>query len=149
MGQRAEVDEAGFTLLELVVTLLILALAAALAVPAVGRGADALRARAEVARFAALLRHAREQAIATQTPHALAVDPVARRVTITAGAEEVRETRALPADLTVQAEPPPALTVRFEPQGVSSGGRFRVTAGAARYRVTVDPLTGRVRSERE
>ena len=62
---------------------------------------------------------------------------------------EVRETRALPERLTVEATPPPALTVRFEPQGGSSGGDFRLASGAITYRVTVDALTGRVRSSRQ
>lgn len=149
MGRRGEVGPAGFTLLELVVTLMILALAAALVMPAAGRGTDTIRTRAEVARFSAMLRHAREQAIATQRPHTVVVDPVAHQVTIRAGADEVRETRALPAHLSVQAVPPPALSVRFEPHGVSTGGDFRVAAGSIRYRVTVDPLTGRVRAARQ
>jgi len=38
--------------------------------------------------------------------------------------------------------------VSFEPQGGSSGGDFRLTAGTVVYRVTVDALTGRVRSGR-
>lgn len=147
MGRRLDVDRRGFTLLELLVTLLVLAVALGLAVPTIGRSLEGVRTRAEVARFAALLRHAREQAITTRRPHSLVVEPSAHRVMILGG-DEVRETRALPADLTVEAEPPPALTVRFEPQGVSTGGTFWLSAGAVRYRVTVDPLTGRVRTER-
>jgi prepilin-type N-terminal cleavage/methylation domain-containing protein len=150
MGRRPAVahPEGGFTLLELVVTLLVLALAVGIVLPTVGRSTDAIRGRAEVARFSAMLRHAREQAITTQRPHTFVVDPGTHRIAITAGADEVRETRALPADLVVQAEPPPALSVRFEPHGVSSGGAFWVTAGTSRYLVTVDALTGRVRAAR-
>lgn len=148
MGRRQAVGERGFTLLELVVTLMVLALAIGLAMPAIGRSTETIRTRAEVARFAALLRHAREQAITTRRAHSFVVDPAAHRVRIVAGDDEVRETRALSADLTVEAEPPTALAVRFEPHGVSTGGDFRVASGAARYRVTVDALTGRVRAER-
>ena len=149
MGRRPEVGQQGFTLLELIVTLLILAIATGLAAPAIGRSAETIRARAEVARFSALLRHTREQAITTRRPHSLTVDPIAHKVAIVAGDDEVRETRALPADLAIEADPPPALTVRFEPHGVSSGGSFRVTTGAVRHRVRVDGLTGRVKAERE
>jgi hypothetical protein len=49
----------------------------------------------------------------------------------------------------VVANPPPALTVRFEPQGSSSGGEFHLTSGDIRYRVTVEAVTGRVRNQRE
>jgi general secretion pathway protein H len=147
MGQRAEVGARGFTLLELLATLMVLALALAVVGPAVGRTSETLRTRAEVARFAALLRHTREQAILTQQPHAFIVDAAAHRITIQAG-DEVKETRSLPEHLGIQAEPPPALTVRFEPQGTSSGGTFRVSAGRIHYRITVDGLTGRVKSVR-
>ncbi len=147
MGQRVEIDERGFTLLELLVTLLVLAVVLSLAGPTIGRSVEGVRTRAEVARFAAMLRHTREQAITTRRPHSLLVDPPGHRVMIMSD-DEVRETRALPEHLAVEAEPPPALTVRFEPYGVSNGGTFWLTAGAIRYRVTVDPLTGRVRAER-
>ena len=125
-GQR------GFTLLELIVALLVIALAVGFAVPAIGRSTESLRVRAEVAGFAAMLRHARERAIVTSTAQA-----------------EVRETRPLSERLTIDADPPPALTVRFEPQGGSNGGDFRVSSGTIVYRVTVDALTGRVRSVRQ
>jgi prepilin-type N-terminal cleavage/methylation domain-containing protein len=148
MDQRAATLAApGFTLLELVVTLMVLALALAVVGPTIGRTTDTIRTRAEVARFSALFRHAREQAITTQRPHELIVDPAAHRVTLRAG-DEVRQTRSLPEHLTVQAEAA-ALTVRFEPHGTTSGGDFRVASGNTRYRVTVDALTGRVRTARE
>ena len=149
MGQRHEVDAKGFTLLELIVTLFVIALAVGIVVPVVGRGTETLRGRSEIARFSAMLRHARDQAITTRRGHAVVIDPAAHRATIVAGLDEVRQTRALPPELRVEANPPQALIVRFEPNGVSSGGEFRLTAGHTRYRVIVDPLTGRVRAERQ
>jgi type II secretion system protein H len=146
--RAAAVAAPGFTLLELIVTLMVLALALAVVGPTIGRTTETIRTRAEVARFSAFLRHAREQAITTQRSHDLIFEPAVHRVTLRAG-EEVRATRSLPEHLTVQAEPPPALTVRFEPHGTSSGGTFRVASGSIRYRVTVDALTGRVRTARE
>jgi hypothetical protein len=65
------------------------------------------------------------------------------------GDGEVRESRAIPERLEIVATPPPALTVRFDPQGASSGGDFRLATGSIAYRVKVDALTGRVRSARE
>ena len=152
MGYRTELtDRRGFTLLELVVTLSVLALAVGLAVPTIARSTDAIRVRADVAGFSALLRHARERAIVTRTSQAVVVDPAGRRINLVAGGPEgdVRESRALPERLTVEADPPPALVVRFEPQGGSSGGDFRLSSRGVVYRVTVDALTGRVRSGRQ
>ena len=148
MGEHQQVGAPGFTLLELLVTLAVLAVALAVVGPSIGRTTETIRARAEVARFSALLRHTREQAITGRRPHALVVDPAAHRVNIVVD-EEVRESRPLPEHLGIEAEPPGSLTVRFEPQGTSNGGIFRVTSGGLDYRVTVDPLTGRVRIERQ
>src|SRR5204862_8155364 len=146
--QQHEIDDRGFTLLELIVSLLVIALAMGIVIPAVGRGTEALRGRSEVAAFAAMLRHARDQAITTRRGHAVVIDPAGHRARILAVPDEVRQTRALPADLEIEAIPPQALTVRFDPNGVSSGGEFRLATKSIRYRVTVDPLTGRVRAER-
>jgi Tfp pilus assembly protein FimT len=131
------------------VTLLVLALAVGLVAPAVGRSTQAIRARAEVSRFAALLRHTREQAITSRQPQVLVIDPAEHRVIIGTGDKDAKETLPLPANLTITGNPPQALTVRFEPHGVSSGGEFLAQSGDVRFRVTIDPLTGRVRSVRE
>jgi prepilin-type N-terminal cleavage/methylation domain-containing protein len=140
----------GFTLLELIVTLFVILLTIGLAVPVIGRSSDAIRARSDVAGFSAVLRHARERAITSRQSHAVVIDLATRKMTVLAGGldGDVKETRTLPERLTVQATPPPALTVRFEPEGTSSGGEYRVTAGDVVYRVTVDPITGRVRNTR-
>jgi general secretion pathway protein H len=148
MGKRGQVGAQGFTLLELIVTLFVIALAVGVVVPVVGRSTETLRGRADIARFSAMLRHARDQAITTRRGHALVVDLAAHRATIVAAPDEVRQVRTLSADLRVEATPPDALTVRFEPNGLSSGGNFRLTTGRTRYRVTVDPVTGRVKAER-
>lgn len=148
MGNRAEIASRGFTLLELIVTLFLIALTAAVVGPAVGRRVETVQARADVAGFLAVFRHAREQAITTQHPFSVVVDPVGHRVTLLTGEDEVRSVRTLPARVTIEADPPPALTVKFQPQGLSTGGDFRFTSGKVRYRVTIDPITGRVRSTR-
>lgn len=149
MGNRPEVGARGFTLLELLVTLFLIALALSLVAPALGRTSDTVRARAEVAGFSAVLRHAREQAITTRQAHTVVVDAAAHRLTITTGDDEVRRTRALPTRLVVEAVSRDALAMRFEPHGASSGGEFRLTSGGITYRVSVDPITGRVRNTRE
>jgi type II secretory pathway pseudopilin PulG len=133
----------------LIVTLLILMVIMGLAVPVVGRSSDAVRSRAEVAAFSAVLRHARERAITRRQPQTVVIDQTNRTMTIQEGSDnEVRDTRPLPERITVEATPPPALTVRFEPQGTSSGADYKVKAGDVVYRVTVDPITGRVKNTR-
>ncbi|HYE91285.1 MAG TPA: GspH/FimT family pseudopilin [Terriglobales bacterium] len=169
MGRRPEVAR-GFTLLELIVTLAVLGVAAAVVTPAIGRGTESLRARADVAGFAATLRHAREMAIAQQRPHRVVVDAPGHRLSIEgapvpAGARPARDADARPAEAE-GTEPPdrpktrtlsPRLTIEpvsasevvFDARGIASGGEFKLTSGGIAYRVTVDRLTGRVRSVRE
>jgi prepilin-type N-terminal cleavage/methylation domain-containing protein len=149
MGPEPKVDARGFTLLELIVTLVVLAVAVGLVAPAIGRSTETLRARAEVAGFSATFRHAREQAITTRQPYTVAVNPANRLLTVTTGEDEVRWTRTLSSHIEIRAETPAALTVHFEPQGTSSGGEFHVSSGKVSYRVTIDPVTGRVRNQRE
>jgi len=185
MGQRPEVAR-GFTLLELIITLAVLAVAMAVVTPAIGRGTESLRARAEVAGFAATLRHAREQAITTQRSYRVVVDTDARKISVStlpgqdpmsisqprpsgqAGPRsvtspsdsswpndsgdvlkktEVNETRAISSRLVVEALQ--GSEVIFDTRGGANGGDFKLTAGDIVYRVTVDRLTGRVRSSRE
>ena len=130
-------------------TLLILMILVGLSVPVVGRSSDAVRSRAEVAGFSAFLRHARERAITSRVSQTVVIDPTNRTMTVLAGPEaEVRETRPLPERMTVEATPQAAFTVRFEPQGMSSGAEYRVKTGDVVYRVTVDPVTGRVKNTR-
>jgi prepilin-type N-terminal cleavage/methylation domain-containing protein len=149
MGPEPKVGARGFTLLELIVTLVVLAVAVGLVAPTIGRSTETLRTRAEVAGFSATFRHAREQAITTRQPYTVAVNPTNRLLTVTTGEDEVRWTRTLSSRIEIRAETPTALTVHFEPQGTSSGGDFHVSSGKISYRVTIDPVTGRVRNQRE
>lgn len=129
--------------------LFVIALAAAVAGPVIGRTTDSIRMRTEVAGFSATLRHAREQAVATQRPYRVEVNPVEHRMTVIADESDVRLTRPLARQLAVEATAPLGLTVSFEPHGVSSGGDFRLSTGSILYLVSVDPLTGRVRISRQ
>jgi len=149
MGQQPKVDARGFTLLELIVTLVVIAVAAGLVAPAIGRSTESLRVRAEVAGFSATFRHAREQAITLRQAFTVQVNLANRLLTVTTGEDEVRWTRALSKRVELRADTPGSLAVRFEPQGTSSGGEFHLMSGKIVYRVTVDAVTGRVRNQRE
>ena len=121
-----------------------------LVAPAIGRSTETLRIRAEVAGFSATFRHARERAITTQQPHTRRRQPDESILTVTTGEDDVRWTRTLSGRADDRAETPGALTVRFEPQGTSSGGEFRLTLGRrSAIASAVDAVTGRVRNHRE
>ncbi len=139
----------GFTLIELVVVLFVLALAVTVVVPALGRGLDSVRTRVEVAGVARFLRAAREQAITRGEVYEVRVDPAARALMLVAGGERktVRASRRLSTGFEIASDVRGATAVAFSPQGLSSGGRFSIHAPGGRpYIVSVDPLTGRVSS---
>lgn len=146
----------GYTLIETAVVLLVLALAAGLAAPAIGRGLDAIRLRAEVAGVASFLRAARERAIAQHRALQVEIEGEGRALVIRSGdadpardGDRERLVRRLSPLVRLEADPPQARTVTFFAHGLSSGGRFRLAAPpAAGYVVTVDPLTGRVTTRR-
>jgi general secretion pathway protein H len=143
---------AGFTLMELVVVLALIAVAAALVAPAVGRTAEDVMARAEVASVAAVLRGAREQAVTRQEIVEVSLDRDARSLLLRRagrdGLDAPPARRAFAALLRVDSAATPS-AITFLPQGMSSGGRLTVeTAGPRRYVVTVDPLSGRVTTQR-
>jgi prepilin-type N-terminal cleavage/methylation domain-containing protein len=138
----------GFTLIELAVTLMVLAIASAFVAPSIGRGLDGLRARAEISGFVGFLRAAREQAVTRAEVHEVHLDPDAHTLAITTeGSSVVRSSRSFSYLVRIEPDPPTARTVRFQPQGLSSGAVFHILArGDRRYLITVDPLTGRVTS---
>jgi len=138
---------AGFTLLEVVLVLVIGAIAyvAVLALPA--RGASAADLKAAARTLAASLRHAQSMAMATRRDSALTIDVEAREFTV-AGDSTVRQLpQALELKLyTAQSEVSSEKRggIRFYPDGSSTGGRITVSVGERKYLVDVDWLTGRV-----
>jgi len=142
----------GFSLMELVVALAILAIAAAVVAPGVGRTADGVRARAEVGAIAAFLRSAREQAVTRRHAMEVRVDDETNTLVMRdagqPGEAGVRATRGVSALLRIAADPP-APRVTFFAHGMSTGVRFAISGPGARgYVITVDALTGRVSTTR-
>lgn len=138
----------GFTLIELAVTLFVLALGVAVAAPSLSRGVDTVRARAETAGLATFLRAARERAITHNRPYEVQVKTEDGVIELRTG-ETVLASRRLALGVRVIADPPTSRTVTFLPQGLSSGARLRVEGpGRRAYLVTVDALTGRVATRR-
>ena len=142
--------EGGFSLIELVLVLFIIALVAGLVLPAVGRGVETLQLRAEVGAFSAFLRYAREQAITKREAQEVTIKPEAHLLTLrAAGSETPRASRKLSPRIAISADAPSGNSITFSPRGVSTGGSFRLTAPDGRaYWVRVDPLTGRVTNTR-
>jgi general secretion pathway protein H len=136
----------GFTLVELLLVLAIIAIAMLLGAGVIGRGMDGLRLRSSANGIAAQLRFTRAQALATGEPQRFTIDPAAhawqapkdRHGTVPARAAIV---------FTGAREAQPAEgqgAIVFFPDGASTGGRVRLQQGAAAWQVDVAWLTGQV-----
>jgi general secretion pathway protein H len=136
----------GFTLVEMVVVLFVLAIASAISLPTIGRGLETLKIRSEAQGIVAFFRYGRQQAITTHRPQTIAVDPAGGRLSITEeGAETPRLTRQISASIRVIADPPTQTQVTFSPEGFSNGGNFLLEGpGGRSYRISINPMTGRV-----
>lgn len=142
--------QAGFTLLEVVIALVIGAIAYAIILGVPGRGTSAADLRAAARSIASGLRTAQTTAMATRRDALLTLDldnhefevpgtlpprHIPDKVDLklyTAQSEVVNDKRG---------------SIRFYPDGSSTGGRVTVSSGERKYLVDVDWLTGRVTIE--
>jgi general secretion pathway protein H len=140
----------GFTLIEIVVVLAILAVATALVLPSVGRGTESLRLRSEAGRVAALLRQARLEAVSQRHATRVTLDPARNTAAMVAGDPD-RPARQveLPAGLRLRVVTG-GESVSFSSRGVAHETRWLVeAAGGRRLAIDVEAITGRVTVGRE
>jgi general secretion pathway protein H len=148
-GSGSRLGETGFTLLELIVVLVVISLILALVVPNVGqRSGNALAATAH--NVAAVLRLTRDQAITQSRPTLF----VARAGAF--GRGDDRRVWHVPQGVTLafldsgrRGSPQPSGTIRFYPDGSSTGGTLVLTNGATRYTVLVGWINGNVSIQSE
>ncbi len=137
----------GFTLLEVIAVLLIGAVAYALLLGTPFRGASAADLKSAARTLASGLRHTQSVAISTRRDALLTLDVEAREF-VMGGDTAIRtlprgiELKLYAAQSQVTSERQGS--IRFYPDGSSTGGRITVSAGEAKYLVDVDWLTGRV-----
>jgi general secretion pathway protein H len=145
MSRARRRTASGFTLLELAVVLAIIAVAAALVLPAVGGGTETLRLRSEAGRVAALLRQARLHAVSQHRPTRVTLDRVRNHLALVAGDPDhpLREL-AMPPGFRFSVESGgEALT--FSSRGVTREAHWVIeTSGGRALSIRVDALTGRV-----
>lgn len=139
-------EAAGFTLLEILVVLAILGFALALVVgykPPWSRGFDI---RTTAAELAMQMRLARSEAIASNRPVALELDLRGHRYQVGTARPQLLPKRLSLQLLTIAGQRKGADigSIRFNPDGSSTGGRIMLADGSQRIVVGVDWLTGRV-----
>lgn len=140
---RAEA-QAGFTLLELLVVLVILALSAT-AVVSVGRSSlESARVRSFMIEAEAMFRDARTQAIETHAQTAVLIDAKARQMSLADGGKTLELPKGVSLEAKVAVPKSGGLpAVRFYPSGGSSGGKLSFIYRGRSYDLSINWLTGR------
>lgn len=137
----------GFTLVEIIAVVALIALATTLVAVSVGTGLEGARIRAAGKELAAALRYTRTQAIVKRESQALLID-VDERSYQAPGRKPVTLPRELEVKLLTAAE---ELTedgvggIRFFADGSSTGGHVELLREGAGWRIDIGWLTGEVR----
>jgi general secretion pathway protein H len=141
----------GFTLIELIAVLMLMALIAGSVAFSLGNNLKGVKTRAAVRDLTAAMRYTRGQAIVGHEQRALEIDVDAR--TYQAPGRPLVE---LPEDLDMKLLTAASEQtgdgkglIRFFPDGSSSGGRVTLSRGGHEWRVEIAWLTGEVRMEEE
>jgi len=138
-------DESGFTLIEVVCVLAIVALLAALVLPAIPRATSQERLAGYAVEVAALLKGDRNAAIRTHQAVSTTLEPD-RRIVRSGATDDVVE---IPADVTFAAllakqclDRRTGSTIDFFPGGASCGGAIAISRNGVGYQIRVNWLTG-------
>ena len=143
----SDVAERGFTLLEIVCVLAIIALLAAVLLPFIPQQTSRSRLQAYALQAATLLKADRNAAIRDRTNVATVVDAQARAIRSGASRAVIR----IPDDVQFDALLPQTCrqhaalsTISFFGNGMSCGGSIALTRLDTGYEVRVNWLTGRI-----
>lgn len=135
----------GFTLLEMLAVIVLLAFAAAAMTMATSRGLDNARAEKACRGTALMLRAARARALSTGVPQSVSVDVAGHRVI-----DAWRQVHRLPANIAIAMQGASQLTsagegaIAFAGDGSASGGHIDLQHDGRICRIDVSWLTGAV-----
>ena len=149
-GGTASIGARGFSLLEVLLVVAILAIASVLAAAVVRGSSPGIQLRAQAKELAAQLRYTRAHAIATGQAQRFTVDPRAHAWTAP-GDRDGDIPEAMDVSFVGAREVQPREgegAIVFFPDGASTGGRVRLRIRGAGWNVDVAWLTGEVRVAR-
>jgi general secretion pathway protein H len=147
LGKINPTHQGGFTIIELLVVMVIMAMAYTLAGPMVSSGVSGTELKASARQLAAGLRKARSDAISRRREAVLTVDVEAHQFRLSDDQRVYQLPKSVAVKLfTAQSELVNGTTgaVRFFPDGGSTGGRITLSARDRNYDVDINWLTGQV-----
>ncbi|HXK59100.1 MAG TPA: prepilin-type N-terminal cleavage/methylation domain-containing protein [Acidobacteriota bacterium] len=153
-GDQSEATK-GFSLLELVIVLVLLALASALVAPSFTTGLGGLQLETSARDVITLMRHARSQAIGKQEVFRVILgeqDPLSLKYFLANEFGETIKEQSLPDGFRFEVPDNWQLpmVVSFYPNGRSSGAVFGVRSGQGKTKIiAVDVITGFARLQKE
>jgi general secretion pathway protein H len=143
---RAPRVQRGFTLIEIIAVLMLIALVITVASVSVTQGIGGARIRAAAGDLVSALRYTRGQAIVTRSEKTLELDVETRTYVAPKKAPVVLPGKMEMRLLTAAQERTGATSgkIRFYPDGSSTGGRIRLLSGERVWDVEIAWLTGEV-----
>src|SRR5947199_7760102 len=143
----------GFTLIEMAMVLLIIAIGSALVVPMIEGGFDSREVRRAARQLAATMHYCRGEAVALGKPQELVIVQATNTIQTTGGRSGVLSDRAVIEQIRGAFEPAPGVAqILFYPNGATTGAdvspisrRDWIEKGQAnRILIHLDPLVGSV-----
>jgi len=142
------VGNKGFTLLELIVVMALMAIMMTLVPPLISNALPGTQLKSASRQLAAGLRYARNHALTVRKEATLTMDVEKHSYQITGKKKSYSISKDLNIELlTAESETSDENTgsIRFFPDGGSTGGRITISYGERAFGVDVDWLTGKVR----
>ncbi len=143
-------SQKGFTLLEIIITLTVIALALAVSYPSLSRGTTALSLRTTGRDILSILRYAREKTVTEQTGMRVVVDQDNQSVQMINDTDNSTRTYWLPENVKIRgvvlegAESNSGVSsVRFLPNGSSNAVEIVIESKTGGFmKIVSDPITG-------
>lgn len=146
-NRQPKTTDAGFTLLELTVSLAMIALAVTIVAPRMTTSRASMTLRAAAIDISSSLKSARAQARTSNRDTVFVVDTARRRYTADGAIKPKYVARPIALTFAANAtevSSPSRAGFRFRPDGTASGGAITLSSGRDSATISVDWLTGAV-----
>jgi general secretion pathway protein H len=148
--QINQTSTAGFTLVELMVVMVIIALVMGLVATSLSRSISGAEARAATRKVVASLRYTRARAVIDKTEQVFLVNTEERSY-LAPGRKQVNLPEGVDVTITTarsELTSEDVAGIRFFPDGGSTGGHIELTVNDREYRINIAWLTGEASLER-